>query len=243
MLSFPALMLLSTGFSPTASAQDLDSLDERNEEPASNRTRRTPKKPDVKEINKGLYAKANVGGAGYLLDFNGFAKAGTAVGLAIGNDFLDREKTSVAWEVGVVQGVHNGCDYQSQAALACPGNQKGKPSPLIQGDFRTYSFLGSLEASKYPVRRLGLGVRLGGGGLISPLLMDETQYLEEVVGGEWGGVDPEYHSGFKPLGFGGVTAEYYSKLSHFSIGGDFDVFYAVGFDMGFNGTGYLKYTF
>ncbi|MCP4809896.1 MAG: adventurous gliding motility protein CglE [Proteobacteria bacterium] len=236
-------MLLSTGFSPTASAQDLDSLDEGEEETSNSRTRRSTKKPDVKEITKGFYAKANVGGAGYLLDFNGFAKAGTAVGLAVGNDFLDREKTSAAWEIGVMQGIHNGCDYQSQAAQACAGNQKGKPSPYIQGDFRTYSFLASIEASKYPVRRLGIGVRAGGGGLISPLLMDETQYLDDVVAKEWGGINPGYHSSFKPLGFGGVTAEYYSKLSHFSIGADFDVFYAVGFDMGFNGTGYLKYTF
>ena len=242
MLSIPALMLLTTGFSPTASAQDLDSLDDTEEEEPT-RNRRSTAKPDVKEINKGFYAKANVGGAGYLLDLNGFAKAGTAVGLSVGNDFLDREKTSAAWEIGVVQGVHNGCDYQSQAAQACPGNAKGKASPLIQGDFRTYSFLASVEASKYPARRIGLGVRAGGGGLISPLLMDETQYLEEVVGKEWGGQNPGYHQGFKPLGFGGVTAEYYSKLSHFSIGGDFDVFYAVGFDLGFNGTGYLKYTF
>jgi hypothetical protein len=42
---------------------------------------------------------------------------------------------------------------------------------------------------------------------------------------------------------GGPTFEYYTKLSHFSAGIDVDVFYAIGFDLGLNATGNLKYTF
>ncbi|HJN73591.1 MAG TPA: adventurous gliding motility protein CglE [Myxococcota bacterium] len=239
------LSLLSTG---PSFAQDYDDLDEADEV-EDTRGRRSTKKPDVKEINKGVYAKANVGGAGYIGQFRGFVKGGTAVGLALGQDFVDREKTSMAWELAVLQGIHNGCGYDFQADEGCAGNDRNgdgvpdNPSPFVQGDLRTYSFLLNYEFSKYPTRRIGLGLRLGGGGLYSPLLMDEARYQTEVVQGEWGGVDPGYHDSFKPVGFGGLTLEYYSKLSHFSLGGDGDVFYAVGFDLGFNATAYLKYTF
>ena len=240
------MLLLSALLSnDPAFAQDYDDLDDpKEEETSSSRGRRSTAKPDVKEINKGFYAKANVGGAGYIGNFRGFVKGGTAVGVALGQDFVDREKTSMAWEFGFLQGIHNGCDYQHQADLICSGNKGGAvSSPFVQGDLRTYSFLLNYEFSKYPTRRLGLGLRLGGGGLYSPLLMHEERYLADVVQGEWGGVDPGYHGAFKPVGFGGFTAEYYSKLSHFSIGGDADVFYAVGFDLGFNATFYMKYTF
>ena len=232
--------LLSSLVSTPAMAQGLDGLDDPTEEEA-----RKPKKDEVvKEVNKGLYAKSSFGAAGYLLDFNGFLKTGSAIGLAVGKDFVDQEEMSMAWELALIQGVHNGCSYEYQADLACSGNKGGTvPSPYIQGDTRTYSMLANYEFSKYPNRRVGLGFRAGGGVLFAPLLMDQDAYLRDVVTGAWGVVDPGYHSGPKPVGFGGLTFEYYSKLSHFSVGVDADVFYAVGFDLGFNGTGYFKYTF
>ena len=233
-----------------AYAQSVDDLDEGEggtTTSSSSRNSRFNNDEVVREIVKGAYAKSNVGGAGYLLDFNGFVSAGTAVGLSLGYDFVDREKTSMAGEIGVWQGIHNGCSVERQVAPGqlgtCAGNAKGKLSPGIQGDLRTYSILANYEFSKYPTRRIGLGFRLGGGVLFSPLLIEETAWQTQIVVGEWGGYDPGYHSGPKPLGFGGLTAEYYSKISHFSVGADFDVFYAVNFDLGFNGSGYLKYTF
>lgn len=240
------MLLLSSLLATNPSfAQDYDDLDAPDTVEETARGRRSTAKPDVKEINKGVYAKANVGGAGYLGSFRGFVKGGTAVGVALGQDFVDREKTSMAWELAFLQGIHNGCDYQYQADLQCSGNKGGAvASPLVEGDLRTYSFLLNYEISKYPNRRFGIGARLGAGGLYSPLLMDDDRYLTEVVQGEWGlAADPGYHDSFKPLGFGGATLEYYSKLSHFSIGGDADVFYAVGFDLGFNATFFMKYTF
>ena len=42
---------------------------------------------------------------------------------------------------------------------------------------------------------------------------------------------------------GGPAFEYYSKLAHFSVGLDADIFYAIGFDLGANAIGYMKYTF
>ena len=43
--------------------------------------------------------------------------------------------------------------------------------------------------------------------------------------------------------FAGPTFEYYTKLSHFSVGVDVDVVYGIGWDLGLNATGALKYTF
>ncbi|MFT5582801.1 MAG: hypothetical protein ACI9VR_000377 [Cognaticolwellia sp.] len=232
--------LLSGLVSTPAMAQGLDGLDD----PVVEDDRKPKKDEVVKEVNKGLYAKSSFGAAGYLLKFNGFLKAGSAIGLAVGNDFVDQEEMSMAWEVALIQGVHNGCNYETQADQACAGNKGGTvASPLIQGDTRTYSLLANYEFSKYPTRRVGLGFRAGGGVLFAPLLMDQDAYLRDVVAGTWGDQNPGYHEGAHPVGFGGLTFEYYSKLSHFSVGVDADVFYAVGFDLGFNGTGYFKYTF
>jgi hypothetical protein len=73
--------------------------------------------------------------------------------------------------------------------------------------------------------------------------MDDEYYADEVLGKTWGVSDPGYHGTPHPMGIGGPTIEYYTKLSHFSVGAEADVFYAVGFDLGLNATGFLKYTF
>ena len=57
------------------------------------------------------------------------------------------------------------------------------------------------------------------------------------------GGDPGMQNSPKPVVFGGPTFEYYTKLSHFSVGVDVDVFYGIGWDLGLNGSGALKYTF
>lgn len=232
-------------FAPvSAFAQGLDDLDGRGDETVeddrSSRADRA-RADEVKEVTKGWYAKTNVGGAGYLGKFRGFVSAGTAVGLSVGQDFLDQEKMSAAWEVGLMQGIHNGCHYELQADYACAGNAF-QESPYIQGDLRTYSLTAALEFSGYPRRRIGIGGRVDGGVLLSPLLMEESQYYNEVVA-TWGGIDPNYHHKPHPVVGGGPTIEYYSKLAHFSVGADADVFYAIGFDLGFNVSGYFKYTF
>ena len=132
-----APLLLAT----PAWGQGLDELDEPDEVEEEANRRRTPGEQVVREIVKGPYAKSSVGGAGYLLDFNGFVSAGTAVGLSLGYDFVDREKTSMAGELGIWQGIHNGCSVERQGRPGvnegtCSGNAKGKPSPGIQGDLR-----------------------------------------------------------------------------------------------------------
>ena len=144
----------------------------------------------------------------------------------------------MAWEVMFFQGIHNGMYYGDQGAMGC-----GAGAPCIQGDLRTYTFAGFLEYSKYPHRRWGVGVRVGGGVLLSPLLIDPTAYQDEVVQKNWAGYNPTYHSQPHPVVLGGPTVEYYTKLGHFSVGVDTDVFYAIGFDLGASVTGTMKYTF
>lgn len=200
------------------------------------------KKRAVREIVKGTYAKTNVGAGVYLGRYSDWVKPGTSIALAVGQDFMDTETMSMAWEVSFFQGINNGLDYEEQAAGGCFTN-----GSCVQGDLRTYTFVGIYEASFYPTRRMGVGLRMGGGILLSPLLMDEKYYAAEVVGdsggGAWQGQRPSVHDSPHPVVLGGPTFEYYTKLSHFSMGVDVDIFYAVGFDLGASATGTVKYTF
>jgi hypothetical protein len=194
----------------------------------------------VREINRGVYAKASAGLGAYLLNFSRSVNAGTNVTLAVGQDFVDTEKQSMAWEVGIGQGVHNGAAWYEQAAYGCYTLATGS-EPCTEGDLRTYTLQANYEISFYPVRRLGIGARVGAGVLYSPLLIEPNAYVEDVLN-EYGG-DPGLHNAPKPLVFAGPTFEYYTKLSHFSIGVDVDIVYGIGWDLGLNGTGNLKYTF
>ena len=221
--------------SQTAIAQDYDDFDEFTMEESASTSQ------VVREVVRGKYAKVNVGAGLYLLNFSGWVSPGTSVGMIYGDDFVDQEGFSMAWEAGFTQGIHNGAHYRQQGDAGCQGT--GGAAPCLQGDLRTYTFSVALEASTYFKRRYGLGARVGAGALYSPLLIEESAYLSEVVGGEFRGYDPGYHGSIKPIVLFGPTFEYYSKLSHFSVGLDADIFYGIGFDLGVNATGYLKYTF
>jgi len=193
--------------------------------------------PEIREIEKGTYAQANIGAAFFLDKFAGAVSPGTSLGLSIGHDFVDQEKTSMAFEFDFFQGIHNGVNYQQQTDTG----------PWVEGDLRTYTLVGLLEWSYYPSRRVGLGLRAGGGMMTSPLLMEEHAYQEDVIG-EWDDNpnfpgDPGYHGVWHVVGMGGPCLEYYTKLNHFSVGLDADFVYAIDFDLGMNVTAALKYTF
>ncbi len=195
----------------------------------------------VREIERGYYAKSSVGAASYLISMPRYLRTGTALSLSFGQDFVDTEMSSMAWEVGIYQGVHNGMHYEQQATDLSQGVMT--PSQLVQGDSRTMGLIANYEYSSYPLRRLGVGVRAGAGVLFVPLLMDGDAYNQKVVVDEWHRSVSPLHQGVKPIFFGGPTLEYYTKLSHFSVGIDVDVGYTIGIDLGFVVTGYLKYTF
>lgn len=217
---------------PQAEAQTYEEYE------AEERGEKPKKKRAVREIVKGTYAKTNVGAGLLLGQYSQWVKPGTSIALAVGQDFLDQETISMAWEITFFQGINNATHYEEQAAAGCFTN-----GSCMQGDLRTYTFAGLYEFSFYPSRRFGLGVRAGGGLLFSPLLMDEFYYDTEVVAGQWGGARPAVHDEPHPVVLGGPTMEYYTKLSHFSMGFDIDAYYAVGFDLGASFTGTLKYTF
>lgn len=238
LLRLSLLGMISVGSALAQDPTDLDSTDEKKGS-AADRARSGP----VREINRGLFMKANVGGAFFLGSLSSALSAGTSTSVSVGQDFLDRERTSMAWEFAVQQGVHQGADYLTQA-------QAG--GPFIQGDSRTYTIAALLEWNTYPARRWGVGARAGAGVMIAPLLMQKDYYgtgtappgLGRTILQEWGlAADPGYHNSPHPTLIGGPNIEYYTKLSHFSVGLDVDVFYAIGFDLGASATGNMKYTF
>jgi len=243
------LLAALIGVSPAALAQEYDDgLDEQGFETKEPTPKAQRAKPAVREVVKGFYAKSNVGTSLFLAKFSANVRPGTSVALAVGQDFIDNENSSVAWEFDFTQGIHNGMDYEVQSdpsGFNCAGQA---PAACLQGDLRTYMATVHLEAAAYPSRRVGVGGRIGGGVFFAPLLMEYSLYQSEVLGGTWGIEDPGYHSydgnrNPHPVVSAGLEVEYYSKLSHFSVGINADAFYAIGMDLGLNATGFLKYTF
>ena len=236
-----------------AVAQDEDEEEEEEEEDDSSSKKKKKKASGggdderrIREIVRGFYAKTNIGAATYLLNFGdkGLGTAvstGTFVSLSVGQDFVDNEKQSMAWEVSINQGVHNGLDWSLQGGTCDFAGGAAGGYPCTEGDLRTYSLQASYEFSAYPVRRIGIGFRAGAGALFSPLLLESVGYTEDVLPAY--GAEPGMHNSIHPYGFAGPTFEYYTKLSHFSVGLDVDVFYAIGWDLGLNASGALKYTF
>jgi hypothetical protein len=241
--AFSLLVALPTLFLGEARAQDEEEEEVSDLDTEGSKSSKKPKKgkkqQEVREIVKGTYAKSNVGGGLYLGGFRGIVSPGTTVALSVGRDFVNQERVSAAGEVGLWQGINNGCNYELQADGLCPG--RPGVNAYIQGDLRTYTIAANGELSFYPSRRFGVGLRAGGGVLFSPLIM-EPGYFESEVVSQWD-ANPGYHEKPHPVAFGGPTFEYYTKLSHFSVGADVDIFYAIGFDLGMNASGYLKYTF
>ncbi len=203
----------------------------------------------VREVERGAYAKANVGST-FMLNTHGQTRGpeGTGpglfagvlgVGLGVGTDFVDRERFSAAFEFQFNQGLFNG-----------PRDIEVRNQTLSQGDIHTLSAIATLEASTYITRRLGIGVRGGGGAMFFPLLVEPNAYrerLQEEIGSNTasgGGNPAELHdAGMFIVLVAGPTIEYYTKLSHFSIGADVDLQVITGFDIGIYPSGYLKYTF
>lgn len=194
----------------------------------------------VREVNKGLYLKSGVGVTPYFQTNsigNPLTSPVMTVDLAVGNDIVDNERISMAIEAQFGQQLQQGPkpdELLLEAAAGAPF--------IVSGDLHVFALTATYEVSFYPTRRLGLGVRGGGGVSIIPLLMNEQYYNDLIVTPI--GIDAAVHRGPNPTIRGGFTMEYYTKLSHFSVGADVDVLYVVGtLGMGLQPTGYMKYTF
>lgn len=237
-----ALLAAPTAYAAEDEEDDGDKYLEESDEDKGRKSRSdksSKTQGQIREIARGIYGKSNVGGAIYLGNFSQVVSAGTYVSLAVGGDFVDNEKQSMAWEVQLQQGLHNGLDAFTQGSNGC-----GTPGiPCTEGDLRTYSVVALYEFSVYPTRRVGIGVHAGAGVLYSPLLIYPPAYQTEILGDAFEGYDPGLHNSPKPVIVAGPTVEYYTKLAHFSVGLDVDVFYGIGWDLGINPSGYLKYTF
>jgi hypothetical protein len=194
----------------------------------------------VREVNKGLYLKSGVGVTPFFATNsigNPIVSPVMTVDLSVGNDIVDNERLSMAVEAQFGQQLHQGPKPEDLAAEAAVG------APfLVSGDLHVFALTATYEVSIYPTRRLGVGVRGGGGVSIVPLLMNDQYYQELIVPNY--GVDAVIHRGPNPTVRAGATLEYYTKLSHFSVGTDIDVLYVIGsLGLGLSPTGYLKYTF
>lgn len=199
----------------------------------------------VREIVRGRYFKSSVGEGLYLLNYgykpqvqDWIVGPGVVVAFTFGQDFVDNEKNSVAYEITFNTGVHNGLNWKTNSQAIQQGLLP--PSAAAQGDTRTFEFLGAIEYSIYPTRRVGLGLRAGAGVMLAPLEMHPVAFEEDVIP-EFGNALP-MHRQAHPVVFAGPTLEYYTKLSHFSVGLDIDVGYYIGWDLGVTGTGFFKYT-
>ncbi|MEL6349199.1 MAG: adventurous gliding motility protein CglE [Myxococcota bacterium] len=228
----PALLFGTLLFAPClALAQDLDEVDDAP-------GRRGPQiEQNVREINRGTFTKANMGGALYVGPRSTYIRPGSYLALGVGQDFIDQERNSMSWEIHFANGIHNGTSAEEQAIEQCYLN-----NTCTQGDLRTYTIGALLEYSIYPFRRLGVGLRAGGGLMFSPLLIESNAW-DDIVVNEFAGNDPGIHSTPHPVVMGGPTFEYYTKLAHFSVGVDADFIYALNFDFGAQISGALKYTF
>lgn len=244
-----SLALLQSPAASVAFASDDDEssdLEESDEDKGKKRKSSSKKQTQVREITRGFYAKTDVGVAFFVLPpFSQSISSGTLVSLSLGQDFVDNERSSMAWEVALSQGLHNGIDVDNQEITVVDGcvnpeDLSGRGA-CTEGDLRTYTLQLNYEASTYLTRRVGIGLRVGGGVMYSPLLMDSAYYTDTVL--------PEYQgqagiaNAIVPMVFGGPTLEYYTKLSHFSVGIDVDAAYYIGWSLAVNAAGTLKYTF
>ena len=131
--SIAATTALAGAYSSDAYAQDdyddldLDGGESQAKKARSKRNPRDLASGPVKEITRGTYAKANIGGAFYLLDFRGFVSPGTSVALAVG-----REGQSLGLGDPVVQRLDAHDLRGGQEALLGPVHVAGVPG-LVGG--------------------------------------------------------------------------------------------------------------
>lgn len=216
-----------------ADDQEVTELDGKSKSKAKAR-----KQGAVREVVRGLYVKANVGSLAFVGSRanRGLLSPGTSLALTLGQDFIDKEKSSAAWEVFFHQSLNNGAKYFDPRMVGAPPNLRS------QGDIHTFTGGVAGEYSTYLTPRIGLGARVGGGVSYAPLLMNQQQYELQVLP-VWGNQPPNVHSSPLFLVFGGPTLEYYTKLSHFSVGIDASFSVYVGLDLGIDASGFMKYTF
>lgn len=191
----------------------------------------------VREIERGVYLRANAGTTILVGPRSALLKAGTTLDFTVGQDVLDKVKASAGWEINITQSIFN-AKFSSYDEL--PGSSID-PRFYVQGDSYMLGLTVGGGGQAYPVRRLGIGGHAGAGIAYLPLLLEKNAYQTRVVP-DWG-VDPGLYNSVKLMIYAGPTLEYYTKLSHFSLGIDVNFMYVLGFDYGIRASGFFKYSF
>lgn len=235
-----SLLVATLVAAPAFAQSDMD-LDEPTTREAKAKKKKSLSEVVVREIERGVYLKTNIGTSILVGGRSALLQPGTALQMTIGMDVVDKPKASVAWEIIFDQTLHNGRLEYDQMDSSILG-----PDRLIQGDVHVFNIMAGVEGSFYPLRRLGIGGRAGGGISLVPLLMDRFYYEQDVVADTWGlppGATPPVHEGVTGGFFVGPTIEYYTKLSHFSIGIDASFKWVFALDYAIDASAFVKYTF
>jgi hypothetical protein len=226
------------GESDEGGAGDEEATEEAEEEeekpvakPKGKRSRGAPR-----EVVKGFFARIQIGPTIWVPPISSFTSGvGTTSHFAVGYDFVDTLRFTMAFQAAFFQLVTNG-----------NGTYGGFVSP-IQGDFRIFGGVAGLRLGPnfggQKARRLNFSVIVLGGVGGSPLLVEETSTSYQDTLAAFGAIMQG-----RPLGLvsPGVGLEYYTKLAHFSLGLDVTADMILGGPMlaiAVSPNVFLKYTF
>ena len=141
--------------SSTAEAQDLD-LDSTEKRKTNQEVKSVEFERDVREFERGMYSKANVGATIFVLDHRSpFTAPVNSVALSFGDDFVDRESLSMAWEVSF-QTVHNGLSYTEQSGVL-PDHLFKATLGCSDGSVRSVKVSNSTTRHRFPCHRRSYG--------------------------------------------------------------------------------------
>lgn len=185
-----------------------------------------------RDLDRGLFMRADLGAAAYLGRYgsspNGaILRPGASVALGFGGDHrVGVSRYAVAWELQGSTSAHNGPHWRV--------NNTGSG---LQGDTRTFSTIAVGTLSVAPVPRLDLGVRIGGGVMIAPMLFGRLG-----DGFDWNSYFAPTHGTPHPVLLVGPTFQFRTGAAGFVVGAHADFVYAAGFDYGVNAGGFARVT-
>lgn len=193
----------------------------------------------VREVVHGGYFKTGVGGTIFLGKRRQVLNPGTTLMLSGGYDFYTNSLLTVSGDLMFNMSIHGGLPAGDQAAFLNGGALTA--DQLTQGDVLLMGGQAMFKVAFYPVRRVALGIRAGGGVGFAPKLIPGDEYDIEIT--QRYGVRPAVHENPLPVFGGGLNFEYFTKLSHLSLGIDIDFMYFLNLDFALVPSGFFKYTF
>ena len=99
---------------PVARAQDIEDLDDGSRGGRKKDRREVMARLEeevIREIVRGFYIKAGAGGGAYFGRYGGLLSSVVTTPITFGQDFVDAERSSMAWEISLTQARYNGASY------------------------------------------------------------------------------------------------------------------------------------